>query len=74
MIDGQTHAHTHTQATTIPEGQNWPRVKIKTLDLLHRVTTTNLGFDDKCSHHVRQPSPVCSTDNCGSGTECVSVW
>ena len=27
MIDGQTHAHTHTQATTIPEGQNWPRVK-----------------------------------------------
>ena len=24
MIDGQTH--THTQATTIPEGQNWPRV------------------------------------------------
>ena len=24
MIDG----HTHTQATTIPEGQNWPRVII----------------------------------------------
>ena len=28
MIDG--HTHTHTQATTIPEGQNWPRVKIAT--------------------------------------------
>ena len=26
--DRQTHRHTHTQATTIPEGQNWPRVKI----------------------------------------------
>ena len=23
-----TRTHTHTQATTIPEGQNWPRVKI----------------------------------------------
>ena len=23
----QTHTHTQTQATTIPEGQNWPRVK-----------------------------------------------
>ena len=29
VIDGQTHAHTHTQAATIPEGQNWPRVKSK---------------------------------------------
>ena len=29
MIDGHTHTHTHrqTQATTIPEGHNWPRVK-----------------------------------------------
>ena len=25
--DWRTHRHTHTQATTIPEGQNWPRVK-----------------------------------------------
>ena len=25
--DWRTHGHTHTQATTIPEGQNWPRVK-----------------------------------------------
>ena len=24
---GHTHTDTHTQATTIPEGQNWPRVK-----------------------------------------------
>ena len=33
MIDGHTdtHIHTHTQATTIPEGQNWPRVKMKVL-------------------------------------------
>ena len=33
MIDGHTHTHTHThrqtQATTIPEGHNWPRVKIE---------------------------------------------
>ena len=28
VIDGHTYTHTHTQATTIPEGQNWPRVKI----------------------------------------------
>ena len=30
MIDGHTdtQTHRHTQATTIPEGQNWPRVKI----------------------------------------------
>ena len=29
VIDGHTdtHTHIHTQATTIPEGQNWPRVK-----------------------------------------------
>ena len=29
--DWRTHGHTytHTQATTIPKGQNWPRVKIK---------------------------------------------
>ena len=26
VIDG--HTDTHTQGTTIPEGQNWPRVKI----------------------------------------------
>ena len=38
MIDGhmdvptdrQTDTHTHTQATTTPEGQNWPRVKMET--------------------------------------------
>ena len=31
VIDGHTdtHTHIHTQATTIPEGQNWPRVKMK---------------------------------------------
>ena len=30
MIDARTDRHTHrqTQATTIPEGQYWPRVKI----------------------------------------------
>ena len=30
VIDGHTdtHTHIHTQATTIPEGQNWPRVKM----------------------------------------------
>ena len=29
--DWHTHGHTHTQtqAMTIPEGQNWPRVKVK---------------------------------------------
>ena len=27
VIDGHTDTHIHTQATTIPEGQNWPRVK-----------------------------------------------
>ena len=29
MIDARTDTHTdrQTQATTIPEGQNWPRVK-----------------------------------------------
>ena len=26
-IDWHTHTHTQTQAMTIPEGQNWPRVK-----------------------------------------------
>ena len=26
-----TRTHTHTQATTIPEGQNWPRVKMEGL-------------------------------------------
>ena len=26
--DGQTHTHRQTQATTIPEGQYWPRVKM----------------------------------------------
>ena len=26
QTDRQTHTHTQTQATTIPEGQNWPRV------------------------------------------------
>ena len=26
--DGHTHTHRQTQATTIPEGQNWPWVKI----------------------------------------------
>ena len=29
LTDTQTHTHIHTQATTIPEGQNWPRVKMK---------------------------------------------
>ena len=27
QTDRQTDTHTQTQATTIPEGQNWPRVK-----------------------------------------------
>ena len=28
LTDTWTHTHIHTQATTIPEGQNWPRVMI----------------------------------------------
>ena len=28
QTDGRTDTHRQTQATTIPEGQNWPRVKI----------------------------------------------
>ena len=28
------HTHTHTQATTIPEGHNWPRVKTCIIDLV----------------------------------------
>ena len=27
-VDRHTHRHRQTQATTIPEGQNWPRVKM----------------------------------------------
>ena len=27
QTDRQTHTHTQTQVTTLPEGQNWPRVK-----------------------------------------------
>ena len=30
VIDGHTDTHTDTRATTIPEGQNLPRVKRKT--------------------------------------------
>ena len=30
---GRTHTHKQTQATTIPEGQNWPRVKMVILVL-----------------------------------------
>ena len=28
QADGHTHTHRQTQASTIPGGQNWPRVKI----------------------------------------------
>ena len=47
MIDGHTdtHTHIHTQATTIPEGQNWPRVKnwnpIKTIQVIVRTPSTH---------------------------------
>ena len=34
--DGHTHTHRQTQATTIPEGQNWPRVKM--IPCLHKKT------------------------------------
>ena len=33
------HTHTHTQATTIPEGQNWPRV-IKSRLIWHHLQKT----------------------------------
>ena len=37
VIDKHTHGHTdpQTQAMTIPEGQNWPRVKI--MDIMESV-------------------------------------
>ena len=34
--DGHKHTHRQTQATTIPEGQNWPRVKTTDLSLIIR--------------------------------------
>ena len=43
MIDGHTDTHTHTQATTIPEGQNWPRVKMAN-DSYFRLD----DFPDRC--------------------------
>ena len=41
-IDYRPHRRTHrqTQPTTIPEGQNWPRVKIET----NKDTTNNIGI------------------------------
>ena len=43
MIDGHTdtHTYTHTQATTIPEGQNWPRVKIE----IHTFSFNKMPFE-----------------------------
>ena len=35
---GRTDGHRQTQATTLPEGQNWPRVKMKDVHLLTRAT------------------------------------
>ena len=34
MIEGHTDTHTHT-GNEIPEGQNWPRVKIKIKNPFH---------------------------------------
>ena len=36
-----TQTHTHTQATTIPEGQNWPRVKTELLSIKYQTTYTH---------------------------------
>ena len=41
LTDTRTHTHTHAQATTIHEGQSWPRVKI--LSILW-FTTLNAYF------------------------------
>ena len=40
LTDTQTHRH--TQATTIPEGQNWPRVK--TADNLQKMSKRFVGY------------------------------
>ena len=50
VIDGHTDTHTHTQATTIPEGQNWLRV-IKSVIAIKYVQVLvtrdwNLGISD----------------------------
>ena len=43
VIDG--HTDTHTQATTIPEGQNWPRVKMNIQDEM-------INKDKSCYNYI----------------------
>ena len=46
-----THGHTHrqTQATTIPESQNWPRVKKSTLTSLTKLFPLSFIFSNSSS-------------------------
>ena len=70
MIDGHTHTHTHThthrqtQATTIPEGHNWPRVKTPLLHILYYINgltydfwTRTGGWEFDHSHGAGTSSP-----------------
>ena len=56
VIDGHTdtHIHIHTQATTIPEGQNWPRVKMNN-NIYVGAPTYHLGT----STYVGAPRQFC---------------
>ena len=61
MIDGHTDTHTHTQATTIPEDQNWPRVKNYKQEyiwLWHRVIQVHI-------HQIESIKPIMPRE-CGT--------
>ena len=60
VIDARTDRHTHrqTQATTIPEGQYWPRVK------MHLIT--GYFFNKEKYHHVSYILTKCQTGIIGN--------
>ena len=59
--DGRTHRH--TQATTIPEGQNWPRVKTKAVQKLYDRNLHHTGSKSLHAKHHFMLISICAKYN-----------
>ena len=71
------HTHTHTQATTIPEGHNWPRVKIISSHLWWIPAVSLTWYCCRRSHMMQVSVVIPWTVWCGgasTGDSLLETW
>ena len=71
--DWRTDWHTQTQAMTIPEGQNWPRVKMTNVTISYSIKVYR-AMTNALSHAIKRVQQFCNLKMSCSEKPTKTVW